>query len=124
MANEGSPMTAPLTERPLLLTTRETAELLRMRPDRIYALVAQGVLDPVRLTANGRHLFRREDVERMAQPTCQKAVTSDPSSLAVSRSTVRRFRQADRSQLRTHASNHEEAAQGDRRVVANSGDSA
>ena len=54
-----------LAQTPSLLTAREVAELLRTTPSRIRELVASGQLPSVRLTPQGRHRFRAEDVERL-----------------------------------------------------------
>jgi hypothetical protein len=46
-----------------VMTTKETAEVLCMRPAGVYGLVDAGVLKPLRAHSNGSpHVFRREDV--------------------------------------------------------------
>jgi excisionase family DNA binding protein len=47
-----------------LLTLVEVADLLRVQPKRVRALVKDGELRSIRLVDGGRHRFRPEDLER------------------------------------------------------------
>jgi excisionase family DNA binding protein len=55
----------PTIASPRLLSTKEVAVMLGVRPGRVWELVANGDLPSVRLGAQGWHRFRVEDVERL-----------------------------------------------------------
>lgn len=59
-------MTVATTPAPLL-TTREVADVLRCRPQRVRELVAAGALRPVRLSERGYMRFRPKEVERFLE---------------------------------------------------------
>ncbi len=50
---------------PRLLTVTEVANMLRVSPPRVRELVSSGRLKSVRLSPQGRHRFRVEDVEQL-----------------------------------------------------------
>lgn len=47
-----------------LLTTQDVARLLRVHENRIYEMVKDGRLHPVKVL-RGRHRFRRQDVQAL-----------------------------------------------------------
>lgn len=52
-------------QEPLVLTTREVADALRLSTWRVLDLVSSGVLQPIRLGKRGHYRFRRTDIERL-----------------------------------------------------------
>ena len=50
---------------PRLLTVTEVANMLRVSAPRVRELVTSGTLQSLRLSPQGRHRFRVEDVERL-----------------------------------------------------------
>ena len=51
---------------PLILTVRETAELLRINRPKVYDLIREGVIEGFKLGADWR--IRRDSVERLIGP--------------------------------------------------------
>jgi excisionase family DNA binding protein len=51
-----------------LLSTAEVAAMLGVGKGKVWNLVAEGYLQPVRLGRNARLKFRPEDVERLIAP--------------------------------------------------------
>jgi excisionase family DNA binding protein len=65
-----------------MLFVGEVAAMLRLTPDTVRELVAEGRLPAVRLRNKGRLMFRLEDVQgalRQAGPANASALTAVPS---------------------------------------------
>jgi excisionase family DNA binding protein len=50
---------------PRLYRASEVAKILGVSKDKVHELVAEGVLEPIRLGGRGWYRFRVEDVERL-----------------------------------------------------------
>jgi DNA-binding transcriptional MerR regulator len=60
-------------ERDQLLTASDAARILGLSRDMVRILSQKGIL-PSQRTANGYHLFRRGDVEKLARERAEKRV--------------------------------------------------